>query len=77
MSRIKTALSRSIRAAKSALGPQRYQAAGKAIICHHCGSDRFTTLGMPSLVGYILDCSHCKLRLLFSQKPEQIKDEIA
>jgi hypothetical protein len=59
------------------MGPQRYQAAGKALLCAHCGCDRFTTPGMPTLVGYILDCSHCKLRMLFGQKPEWIKDEIA
>jgi DNA-directed RNA polymerase subunit RPC12/RpoP len=77
MSKIKTAITRSIRAAKSAMGPQRYQAAGKAIACSHCGADRFTTPGMPTLVGYLLDCSHCKQRLLFAEKPERLKDENA
>jgi len=77
MSKIKTALSRSIRAAKSAMSPQRYQAAGKAIVCSHCGGDRFSTPGMPTLVGYILDCSRCKQRLLFAEKPACLKDENA
>ncbi len=73
MSKIKTAITRSIRAAKSAMGPQRYQAAGKAIVCSHCGGDRFRMPGMPTLVGYVLDCSRCKQRLLFAEKPERLK----
>lgn len=77
MSKTKTALSRAFRAAKSAMGPQRYQAAGKTIVCTHCGGDRFATPGLPSLVGYVLDCSHCKHRLLFSGKPERIENDIA
>jgi hypothetical protein len=75
MSKLKTALDRGIRAAKSAMGPQRYQAAGKLIVCSHCGGERFTTPGMPTLVGYILDCSDCKQRLLFAGKPEWLRNE--
>jgi hypothetical protein len=75
MSKLKTALNRGIRAAKSAMGAQRYQAAGKPIVCSHCGGDRFTTPGWPGLVGYVLDCEHCKQRLLFAEKPVWLKDE--
>ena len=72
MSNIKTALSRGIRAAKSAMGPQRYRAAGKVITCPHCGGQSFDTPGLPGLLGYLLDCSQCKLRLLFAKNPKRI-----
>ncbi len=75
MSKLKTALNRGIRAAKSAMGAQRYRAGGKLIVCSHCGGERFTTPGMPTLVGYILDCYHCKQRFLFAEKPEQLENE--
>jgi DNA-directed RNA polymerase subunit RPC12/RpoP len=74
MSKMKSALGRGIRAARASIGPQRYAAAGKAIVCSHCGGDRFTGPGVPTLVGYILDCAHCKQRLLFAQKPEWLKE---
>jgi DNA-directed RNA polymerase subunit RPC12/RpoP len=74
MSNVKTPLARGIRAAKSAMGPQKYQAAGKSIACSHCGGDRFTTPNMPTILGYIFDCAHCKQRLLFAEKPEWLKD---
>jgi hypothetical protein len=70
MSNIKTALSRGIRAAKKAMGPQKYLAAGKRIVCPHCGCDLFNTVGLPYLLGHIMECSRCTLRLIFGDKPE-------
>ena len=59
------------------MGPQRYEAAGRVIVCSHCGSDRFNA-GYPSLIGgYIYDCSICTARMLFGKKPKLLDDTAA
>jgi len=70
VSNIKTALSRGIRAAKKAMGPQKYRAGGKRIVCPHCGGELFEPVGLPYLLGHIMQCSRCTLRLIFSDKPD-------
>ena len=68
MKTIGPALDRGLRAARSAMGPQRYRSAGKAIICYHCGGDLFVP--QLTLAGHALDCTHCASRLYFGRRPE-------
>ena len=71
MSKFTTAVKRGIRAAKDAMGPQKYRAGGKSIVCPHCGCDRFDTVGISNLpLGWIIECSRCTMRLFFTIKPD-------
>lgn len=55
------------------MGAQRYEAAGKIIVCPHCACDRFDN-SLHSMWGYTYDCSRCTARLFFSKKLKQIDD---
>jgi hypothetical protein len=74
MRKIVARLSRAVRAAESALGPQRYQSAGKVIVCSQCGCELLNrTIWFH---GYGFECSRCNLQLSFTVKPEWIREGI-
>ena len=54
--------------------PDRFQAAGKTIVCCHCGSDLFASFGVVglSLAGYGLQCSKCTRLEYFASQPTQL-----
>jgi hypothetical protein len=65
-------LRRALKAAKEAMGPQRYGPDGRPIVCHCCGHDRFTIA--PSIVTwYTLACAECGHLEFFLKKPEWIR----
>jgi hypothetical protein len=74
MSKFTTAVKRGIRAAKNAMGPQKYQIGGKVIVCPHCGGSRFTTM-YSSLIGCVLTCANCTRKQIFDAKPEPVEAE--
>jgi len=55
--------------------PHRFQAAGKTIVCSHCGSDLFASFGVVglSLAGYGLQCSKCTRLEYFASQPTQLE----
>jgi hypothetical protein len=71
------ALRRGIKAGVDAMhdpAPHHFQAAGKTVVCSHCGSDSFTSLGVVglSLAGFGLKCSKCTRLEYFASQPTQI-----
>ena len=75
-----------LRAAGDALGPGQYSAAGKAVVCSHCGGDRFeqhqALLNTRALTFFNLDwlnragaallCESCGLIQWFATPPERL-----
>jgi hypothetical protein len=71
------ALRRGIKAGVDAVqhpAPHHFQAAGKTIVCSHCGSDSFASFGVVglSLAGFGLQCSKCTRLEYFASQPTQI-----
>ena len=54
--------------------PHRFQAAGKTIVCSHCGGDLFASFGVVglALAGYGLQCSKCTRLEYFASQPTQL-----
>jgi predicted nucleic-acid-binding Zn-ribbon protein len=80
------ALGRGIARVTESLGPQRYELAGKLVVCPHCGHDRFAegkaqlnTAGMSFLnldwanrTATTLVCGQCGRIEWFLQKPTRL-----
>jgi hypothetical protein len=71
------ALRRGIQAGMDAMQDSalhRFEAAGKTIVCSHCGSDSFASVGVVglSLAGYGIQCSKCTRIEYFASQPSQI-----
>jgi hypothetical protein len=54
----------------------RYQAAGKTIICSHCGNDSFDLVGVAgiSFAGHGIKCSKCTHIEYFGTEPSPIRE---
>ena len=77
MSNTINALRRGMKAGVAAMQdsvPHRFEAAGKTIVCPHCGSDSFASFGVVglSLAGFGLQCSKCTRIEYFASQPSQI-----
>jgi len=71
------ALRRGIKAGVDAMQdsvPHHFEAAGKTIVCPHCGSDSFASFGVVglSLAGFGIQCSKCTRIEYFASPPSQI-----
>jgi hypothetical protein len=71
------ALRRGIKAGVDAVQHPRahqFQAAGKTVVCPHCGNDAFDLVGVAgiSIAGYGIVCSKCTHILYFTKKPRQL-----
>jgi len=80
MNKTLKALERGIRAGVKAVSDpsgihKKYEAAGKRIVCSHCGADDFEspagTVGLFS--GYVLQCSRCGHLECFGREPVVVK----
>ena len=66
-------LKRALKAAKGAMGPQRYGVNGKHIKCSICNCDRFKVGDHIDLfMCHVLVCADCGHIESFTKKPSQI-----
>jgi predicted nucleic-acid-binding Zn-ribbon protein len=66
-------LKRAVKAAKQAMGPQRYGAKGKPFACPLCGCDQYHNGDYIALFGmYTLVCDSCGHVEFFKRKPELV-----
>jgi hypothetical protein len=77
MSNTIKALRRGIKAGVNAMqNPKhdRFQAAGKTIVCSHCGNDSFDFIGLSgfSFAGYGIECAKCTHVEYFTSSPAKI-----
>ena len=77
MSNTIKAIRRGIKAGVNAMqNPQHdhFQAAGKTIVCSHCGNDSFDYIGVGgfSIAGYGIECSKCTHVEYFISAPSKI-----
>jgi hypothetical protein len=82
MSRFFDAVKAGVRGAMDAMGPGRFQAAGKVVACSHCGGERFDRrearfgeMGRPDWLeasGVALVCTGCGLVQWFAREPERV-----
>ena len=67
-------LKRAFKAAKAAMGPQRYGTPGKPFTCHLCGNDLFKVGDYVSLLGmHTLTCAGCNHVEFFTKVPKAIE----
>ena len=67
-------LQRAFKAAKEAMGPQRYGAPGKPFVCRLCGHDQFTGGNYNLLLGmHTLMCAGCSHIEFFGKAPNSIE----
>ena len=74
MGKTLNAVRRGIKAAMHAPPSYKFQAAGKTILCSHCGSDAFNWVGVAgiSYAGYGVKCSRCTHIEYFGERPKQM-----
>jgi hypothetical protein len=66
-----TPLKKALSAAKEAMGPQRYQAGDKLLVCKMCGGQRFKAGGyIPILNVHKLLCGECTHVEFFETLPK-------
>ena len=53
--------------------PEKAQAAGKKVMCSHCGSDIFTRSGISGFAGVGLVCVKCSHIEYFVKSPASIE----
>jgi rubrerythrin len=86
MAKLGRALRRGVEAFEEARESRRYQAAGKQVVCQHCGNDTFTPeeamlnrtgrtffdLDWTDKAGTALVCNRCGLIHWFLEPPEPL-----
>jgi hypothetical protein len=74
MSKTLNAVRRGIKAALNAPPSHQYQAAGKTIVCSHCGSDAFERVGVAgiSYAGHGVQCCRCSHIEYFGKRPQEV-----
>jgi hypothetical protein len=70
------AITRGVKAGVAAVKeatPHRFEAAGKAVVCAHCGNDTFNEVGVlgVSFGGYGISCTKCTRIEYFLKAPSQ------
>jgi hypothetical protein len=74
MNKTLNAVRRGIKAALKAPRTHKYEAAGKTIVCSHCGSDDFEWVGVGgiSYAGYGVKCDRCSHIEYFGKRPKEL-----
>ena len=56
--------------------PHHFQAAGKSIVCSHCGHDSFDLVGVAgmSLAGHGIKCAKCTHIEYFGSEPSPVAE---
>ena len=74
------AISRGVEAALAKPSPRRYEAAGKVIVCSHCGGNMFLPYHLSKFMWegflheqYGLECAACSHLELFAKEPTEIE----
>lgn len=74
MTTTSTPLKRALQAAKKAMGPQQYGAAGRVFECGMCGHDQFKVGAYIVLLGmHTLVCCHCSHVEFFESAPQVVE----
>jgi hypothetical protein len=74
MTKNKSPLTRAFKAARQAMGPQRYGTHGKPFVCQLCGQDRFKVGNYIGLLGmHTLICAGCSHVEFFASTPKKIE----
>jgi hypothetical protein len=73
MNKTLNAVRRGIKAAMKPPRSHRYEAAGKTIVCSHCGHDLFELVGVAGLTaaGYGIYCACCSHAEYFVNRPKE------
>ena len=73
MNKTLNAVRRGIKAAMAPPPGHKYQAAGKTIVCPHCGSDVFAWAGLGGIshAGYGVKCCRCTHIEYFGDRPKE------
>ena len=72
------AIRRGIKAAFNAARSHKYEAAGKTIVCSHCGHDEFERAGLAGMThaGYGVKCCHCSHIEYFGKQPAELDGSV-
>ncbi len=68
-----------VKAAREPILPPKYEAAGKRVVCSHCGADTFESPEglIGTFSGWTLQCSQCGHLECFGKEPREIYDAVA